>query len=71
MAFVDVYDALTSQRVYKKAFSHLKSRTIMMDEMTGHFDPDIVNVFLSIEDWFKEIAEKYRDDEDWEVSSLI
>lgn len=71
MAFVDVYDALTSQRVYKKAFSHQKSRTIMLEEMTGHFDPDIITVFLSIEDWFKEVAEKYRDDEDWEVSSII
>ncbi len=71
MAFVDVYDALTSQRVYKKAFSHQKSRGIMLEEMKGHFDPEIITVFLSIEEWFKEVAEKYRDDEDWEVSSLI
>lgn len=71
MAFVDVYDALTSQRVYKKAFTHEKSTHIMFQEMTGHFDPEIIRVFLKIEDWFKDVSEKYRDDEDWEISSLI
>lgn len=71
MAFVDVYDALTSQRVYKKAYTHEKSRDIMFDSMDGSFDPQITKMFLNIEDWFKDISEKYRDDEDWELSSLI
>ena len=56
MAIVDVYDALVSDRPYKKGFSHEKTVAIITEERGNHFDPDIVDVFLSVEDEFKEIA---------------
>jgi len=49
IALVDVYDALTSKRVYKEAFTHLKSREIIVDGRGKHFDPIIVDAFLRAE----------------------
>jgi len=49
IALVDVYDALTSKRVYKQAFTHLKSREIIVDGRGKHFDPIIVDAFLRAE----------------------
>ena len=48
MAIVDVYDALTSDRPYKKAFSDEEALSIIMDGSGKHFDPEIVNVFCEI-----------------------
>jgi len=56
MALADVYDALTSERVYKAAFSHEKAREIIVDNKGSHFDPDIVDAFLEIETQFLNIA---------------
>jgi putative two-component system response regulator len=50
MAVVDVYDALVSERPYKKAFSHEQAVGIIKDDSGSHFDPSIVDVFLSISD---------------------
>ena len=61
MALADVYDALTSKRVYKEAFSTEKSKKIIMEGKGKHFDPDIVEAFLAEESRFLEIAAKYRD----------
>lgn len=49
MALADVYDALRSPRVYKPGFSHEKAMSIIVDGKGAHFDPDIVEAFLSIE----------------------
>ncbi len=49
IALVDVYDALTTKRVYKPAFSHLKAREIIIDGRGKHFDPIIVDAFLRVE----------------------
>jgi len=46
MSIVDVYDALTDERPYKKAFSHEKSIGIIRDEKGEHFDPYIAELFL-------------------------
>lgn len=56
MALADVYDALTSERVYKAAFSHEKARDIIVDGKGKHFDPDVVDAFLKLEDRFQQIA---------------
>ncbi len=48
MAIIDVYDALTSKRVYKEAFNHKQAIEIMKEEANRHFDPIIFNAFLSI-----------------------
>ncbi|MFP3042169.1 response regulator [Treponema primitia] len=48
MAIVDVYDALVSQRPYKKAFSPDEAAKIIGGERERHFDPNITDVFLGI-----------------------
>jgi response regulator RpfG family c-di-GMP phosphodiesterase len=60
MALADVYDALISERVYKKAFSHDKAKSIILEGNGQHFDPQIVDAFLAIEHEFVAIADKYR-----------
>jgi putative two-component system response regulator len=53
MAIVDVYDALTDERPYKKAFSHEQSVEIIRQEKGEHFDPLIAEVFLTHEEKFE------------------
>ena len=55
VALADVYDALTSERSYKKAFSHEHSREIIVNSKGTHFDPDVVEAFLEQEDTFRSI----------------
>ncbi len=64
MAVADVYDALTTKRVYKDAISHDESVRMMAAERGSHFDPDVLDAMLSIRDTFKEIACRYHDDVD-------
>jgi putative two-component system response regulator len=56
MAIADVYDALTSDRPYKKAFPHEEAVDIILNDKNKHFDPDLVDVFLSVSDKFKEVC---------------
>jgi len=63
LALGDVYDALTSKRCYKEAFSHEKSRQIVLDSSGAHFDPEVVEAFVSTEEEFKRIREFYQDSE--------
>jgi len=56
MAVADVYDALISERPYKKAFSHEEARKIIIDSSGKHFDPALVEVFLQVEDEFARVA---------------
>ncbi len=65
MAIADVYDALISKRVYKAAFSHEKAVAIIVEGKGEHFDPDLVDAFVTIQETFRAIALKYADsDED-------
>jgi HD-GYP domain-containing protein (c-di-GMP phosphodiesterase class II) len=49
MAVADVYDALTSKRCYKDAFSHEKAQGILIDDSGSHFDPIVVEAFIACE----------------------
>jgi len=60
-ALADVYDALTTKRVYKPAFSPEKSRDIILEGRGSHFDPDVVDAFLAVEDRFEEIRRQFQD----------
>lgn len=60
MALSDVYDALISERVYKKAFSHGEAKKIILEGKGTHFDPDVVEAFISREENFIKIMEKYK-----------
>ena len=61
-AVADVYDALTTKRVYKPAFSHEKSKQIIVDGRGTQFDPRIVDAFLWREADFIRIKEQLSDD---------
>lgn len=61
MALADVYDALISKRIYKPAFSHEKAKGIILEGRGQHFDPEVVDAFLSVEEEFKQIAAHYKD----------
>lgn len=56
VALADVYDAITSRRVYKSAMSHEKAREIITDSSGTQFDPVIVDAFLHREMDFKRLA---------------
>ena len=58
MALVDVYDALTSERPYKKAFSSEEAVRIILDGSGKHFDPAIVEVFYEIKNQFEVVRVK-------------
>ena len=46
-AICDVYDAVTSDRVYKKAWSHEKALAMIQESRGVHFDPHITDIFLA------------------------
>ncbi len=56
VALADVYDALTSSRVYKDAFSHDVAKTMIEQESEGHFDPVISQSFLRRVDDFRKVS---------------
>ena len=45
-AAVDVYDALTSEQPYRKAWSEEDALNLIREESGKHFDPEVVEVFL-------------------------
>jgi len=59
MAISDVYDALVSERPYKIAMSHEEACSIIMEGKGRHFDPVLVDVFLSVKDDFAEIVKSF------------
>ena len=60
VTIADVYDALTSRRVYKEPYSHKVSVEKIKQAAGRHFDPHLVEIFLSIESQFEEIATSLR-----------
>ena len=60
MAVADVYDALISKRVYKEGFSHEKAKEIILEGRGTHFDPEIVDAFVAIEEEFVRIKEQFQ-----------
>jgi putative two-component system response regulator len=64
MAIADVYDALICKRVYKPPFTHDKAVEIIAKDSGSHFDPDVVEAFLAIQEEFRAIAAELADHED-------
>ena len=56
MALADVYDALCSERCYKKPFDHQQSRDIIVENQGTQFDPAVVAAFLAQEEQFERIS---------------
>ncbi len=63
MAVADVYDALISRRIYKEPMPHAQAVAVVRMASGRHFDPDIVQAFLEIEDTLHAIATAYGDSE--------
>jgi putative two-component system response regulator len=61
VALADFYDALTSKRCYRLAFSHDETRRMIQEGSGTHFDPDAVTAFSSLEAQFRRIREEMRD----------
>jgi HD-GYP domain-containing protein (c-di-GMP phosphodiesterase class II) len=59
VAIVDVYDALSSRRVYKEPMPHDQCIDVIRSESGRHFDPDVAAVFLQIAPELRDIARKY------------
>jgi len=64
VAVADVFDALTSVRPYKKAWSIEDATQLLRDGKGKHFDPACVEAFLSEWDEVLEIKQRFVDDED-------
>jgi putative two-component system response regulator len=56
MAIADVYDALIAQRSYKKSYTHEEAAEIIAQGKGTHFDPVLVNLFMSVTDKFRNIS---------------
>jgi putative two-component system response regulator len=61
MAVADVYDALISQRIYKPPMSHEEAVEIIVQGRGTHFDPDLVDAFITVASEFRAVAEHYAD----------
>ncbi len=59
VAVADVYDALTTQRRYKKAFTHEEARSMIQQGRGAQFDPDLVDIFMDVEENFRAIRAAY------------
>jgi putative two-component system response regulator len=64
MALADVYDALISKRVYKPPFPHEKAVKIIIEGKGQHFDPDLVEAFVELQETFRNIALTFADYEE-------
>lgn len=62
MAIADVYDALISDRPYKKAIPHDEAAAIIIAGKGSHFDPELVDIFIDAQQKFEQ-ATQIADDE--------
>lgn len=60
-AIADVFDALSSERVYKKAWSMEEIMTYLLEQRGKHFDPSLIDLFLQNIDSFIDIRHKYAE----------
>jgi len=58
-AIADVFDALTSKRPYKKAWSFEEALSFLIEQKGKHFDPTLIDLFISNIEDVKEIYHKF------------
>jgi putative two-component system response regulator len=63
MAVADVYDALISTRIYKAGVPHDRAVQEIFQGRGSHFDPDMTDAFIEIQDEFAAIAARFADDD--------
>ncbi len=59
MALADIYDALTSERSYKKALSHEAAKELILVERGKQLDPMVIDAFLRQENVWQTIRERF------------
>jgi response regulator RpfG family c-di-GMP phosphodiesterase len=60
VAIVDFYDALSTRRVYKEAFPHERCKQMIVEGSGTRFDPDLVEIWLTIEQRFAVVAQRFN-----------
>ena len=63
VGLADVYDALSSARVYKKAWDESQVLSKIEEESARHFDPELVEIFFSSLDILRAVQQRYRDED--------
>jgi putative two-component system response regulator len=61
VGIVDVYDAVTHGRIYRPPLSQSEALAVMIDKSASHFDPDLLELFLSLLPEMRQICEEHRD----------
>ena len=64
VAVADVFDALTSKRPYKEAFSFEKAFEIIEEGSGAHFDPEIIRVLVKNKQRIRDIYESFSKNQD-------
>lgn len=64
VALADIYDSLTTQRGDKAPFSHEDARAIIQAGSGKHFDPDVVDAFVTMEMEFIRIRQVFKDSDE-------
>ena len=62
VAIADVFDALTSERPYKKAWPEEKAIKLLEEETGEHFDPNLVPLFIKCLPKIRKIQAQYSDE---------
>ncbi len=63
VALADIYDALTSKRVYKDAMPHHEAVATIRKMRGSHLDPEIVDAFMRVEHHFAQVRREMSGDE--------
>ncbi len=63
VALSDVYDALSSARVYKKAWDESEVLAKVAEESGRHFDPELVEIFFASLDLLRAVQQRYQDED--------
>ena len=61
MALADMYDALVSERVYKRKWTHEEACEEILKNKGKRFDPAVVEAFIKEQSFFNDIANRYSD----------
>jgi PAS domain S-box-containing protein len=61
LAVADSYDGLTTERTYRKAYTHEQACQIIMDEKGTHFDPRVITAFEDVEGAFRMIRAAFEE----------
>lgn len=60
VSIADVYDALVTERVYKRAYTHVEAFNMILNNECGVFSPKLLECFKIVANQFEKIAERFR-----------